>query len=606
MITKSSIYHRPKDNYVYAIDSKFLHVRIRSKIGEVKKVTLRIGDPYDWEKGGSGGNLNGENAYNWVGGTNIPMVLEATTHEFDYWFAKVEPEFRRARYAFVLENKEEKIIFGERRIVELNKSNEKKELSSINNFFCFPYMSPMDEYKAPKWVEDAIFYQIFPERFNNGNPHLSPKNALPWGSIDPKHDYYFGGDLQGIIDKVDYIASLGVNAVYLCPIFESSSNHKYDTIDYFKIDPHFGNDETFKELVDKLHDKGIKIMLDAVFNHIGYKSKEFLDVVNKGDKSKYWDWFNIRSYPLLNKDLKDVRNKADINYETFAFTPHMPKLNTQNPEVRKHLIEVGKYWVKKFGIDGWRLDVANEVDHSFWREFRKEIKTINPDIYILGEAWHDAMPWLSGDQFDAVMNYPLTDAIIGYFAKNEFGTTEFINQVNTNIVNYPVSVRKVMFNLLDSHDTTRIITHALGNINRVKMAYAFLFSHTGTPSIYYGGEVGMDGGHDPLCRKCMVWEEEKQNKDMFEYVKTLISLRNENKSLKSENLIWIDLKKENALGYIKKSEGNPSIYCYFNLSDKKIKIKAKYKSGINLFNGEIVGNDELIINPNTFMFIKGE
>src|SRR5699024_5658775 len=208
----------------------------------------------------------------------------------------------------------------------------------------------------------------------------------------------------GIIKHLDYLVDLGINGIYFTPIFKAHSNHKYDTIDYMEIDPQFGDKSTFKELVKACHEKGIRIMLDAVFNHSGYYFSQFQDVLEKGENSKYKNWFHIKDFPIQTDPVP--------NFDSFAFTSHMPKLNTEHPDVKQYLLDVATYWIKEFDIDGWRLDVANEVDHQFWREFRTAVKSVKQDVYILGEIWHDSMPWLQGDQFDAVMNYPFTNSAI--------------------------------------------------------------------------------------------------------------------------------------------------------------------------------------------------
>ncbi|EGL82787.1 alpha amylase catalytic region [Caldalkalibacillus thermarum TA2.A1] len=248
-------------------------------------------------------------------------------------------------------------------------------------------------------------------------------------------DNFFGGDLQGVIDHIDHLTELGVNAIYFTPIFEAYSNHKYDTIDYLQVDKHFGNNELLKTLVDVCHQNGIRVMLDAVFNHAGYYFPPFQDVLKHQEKSKYKDWFHLREFP--------IQTEPRPNYDTFAFTPFMPKFNTENPEVKEYLLNVAKYWIEEVGIDGWRLDVANEVDHAFWREFLKVVKQAKPDAYILGEIWHNALPWLQGDQFDAVMNYPVTNAALDFFCKGETDAEQFMSRIEA--MHVPLLLRGLIF-----------------------------------------------------------------------------------------------------------------------------------------------------------------
>lgn len=494
---KEAIYHRPKNNFAYAYDKETLHIVLQTKKDDMKTVQLVFGDPYNWK--------NDE----WQSETNS-MVKTGSTDFHDYWFIAIRPPYKRLRYAFICSDESETCFYGESGIFASAPKN-------IANYFCFPFLNAADVFQAPDWVKDTVWYQIFPERFANGDESLNPEGALPWGSTNPSTTNFFGGDFQGVMNHLDHLESLGITGIYFTPIFKAYSNHKYDTMDYMEIDPQFGDKHTFKKLVQACHDRGIKVMLDAVFNHSGYYFPPFQDVLENQAQSKYKDWFHIWNFPVV--------TEPQPNYDTFGFVASMPKLNTENQEVKDYLLQVARYWIEEFDIDGWRLDVANEVDHSFWRDFHRTVKEAKPDAYILGEIWHDSMPWLQGDQFDAVMNYPFTNGIIDFIAKNTMAATTFKNAITKVLHMYPRNVNEVAFNLLDSHDTPRILTIANENIDRIKLLYLFQFSFSGTPCIYYGDEIGMSGGHDPSCRACMEWDEENQNRELFTYVQTLIRLR---------------------------------------------------------------------------------
>ena len=494
-----AIYHRPNQNYAYSYDAKTIHLRLRTAKNDIKQVTVKFGDPYHWIRGGGSGNLNAEGAQGWIS-HEIKMKKEASTDLFDFWFVSVNPEFRRMRYAFIVEDESEQVLFGEKKIVSLTQDEKTNypHLNDIGNFFCFPFLNPADIFNAPKWVKSTVWYQIFPERFANANPDLNPENTVEWGSIDPKGDTFYGGDLEGVIKNLDHLQELGINGIYFCPIFKSPSTHKYDTTDYFEIDPQFGDKETFKRLVKEAHKRGIKIMLDAVFNHCGWNFPQWQDVIKYKEKSTYKDWFHIRKFPLIENDFDPLTQPGGLNYDAFAFAQNMPKLNTENPEVIDYFLEVGRYWIREFDIDGWRLDVANEVDHTFWRLFRNAVREVKEDVYILGEIWHDSQPWLNGDQFDAVMNYPLGDAILKYVAQDKITSSEFSLALNKVLTDYARNVNEVAFNLLDSHDTQRLLTVCGGHKQKALLAYTLQMTQTGTPCIYYGGEIGLDGGADPL------------------------------------------------------------------------------------------------------------
>ncbi|MFY0779911.1 glycoside hydrolase family 13 protein [Peribacillus simplex] len=499
----SSIHHRPNDNYGYPINTETLHIRLRTKKQDISSAGLIFGDPYISD--------NGQWQYE-----ELPMSLSGSDNRYDYWHIYVKPTYRRIRYGFKVLSEDESAIYTE-------KGFFKEPPRDPGCYFAIPYLHQNEVFGAPEWVKDTIWYQIFPERFANGNPDNDPEGVKPWGSEDPAVDNFFGGDFEGIIEHLDYLEKLGINGIYFTPIFHAHSNHKYDTIDYRKIDPQFGTKETLKTLINECHKRNIRVMLDAVFNHSGYYFPPFQDLLEKGEDSKYKDWFHPHSFPL--------KGGERPNYETFGFFESMPKLNTANPEVKEYLLEVSAYWIKEFDIDAWRLDVANEVDQPFWREFRTTVKSIKPDLYILGEIWHDSMPWLRGDQFDAVMNYPFTNQVFRLVASQTINAREFTEEMTAIYHSYPTNIFDVTFNLLGSHDTPRIFTDCGEDLDRAKLIHAILLTFNGSPCIYYGDEIGLTGGKDPGCRKCMVWEEEKQNTELFNEIKALIHLRKEERLL---------------------------------------------------------------------------
>lgn len=524
----SSIHHRPNDNYGYPINTETLHIRLRTKKQDISSVGLIFGDPYI--------SNNGQWQYE-----ELPMSLSGSDTRYDYWHIYVKPPYRRIRYGFRVSAEEECAIYTE-------KGFFKEPPRDPGCYFAIPYLHQNEVFGAPEWVKDTIWYQIFPERFANGNPANDPEGVKPWGSEDPAVDNFFGGDFEGIIEHLDYLENLGINGIYFTPIFHAYSNHKYDTIDYRSIDPQFGTKETLKTLIAECHKRNIRVMLDAVFNHSGYYFPPFQDLLEKGEKSKYKDWFHPHSFPL--------KGGERPNYETFGFFESMPKLNTANPEVKEYLLEVSAYWIKEFDIDAWRLDVANEVDQPFWREFRTTVKNIKPDLYILGEIWHDSMPWLRGDQFDAVMNYPFTNQVFRLVASQTINAREFTEEMTAIYHSYPTNVFDVTFNLLGSHDTPRIFTDCGEDLARAKLIHAILLTFNGSPCIYYGDEIGLTGGMDPGCRKCMVWEEEKQNTELLNEIKALIHLRKEERLLANDGEFkFLDTAgNENIVAYQKYNE----------------------------------------------------
>ncbi len=424
-------------------------------------------------------------------------------------------------------------------------------------------------YIEPNWVKDSIFYQIFPERFFNGDFDNDPPNKVNWTDI-PTRNNFFGGDLQGIIQRLDYLQDLGINAIYLTPIFQAETNHKYDTTDYFKIDPHFGDMKIFSRLIKEVHRRNMKVILDGVFNHSGDHHWAFLDAIQKGPASPYWKWYNFCSFP--------VRKRPQPNYET-AGIYYLPKWNIKNPQVREYLFRVVRYWTKK-EIDGWRLDLSFYINHEFWKEFRFLVKKINPEAYLVGEIWEDASDWLQGNEFDGAMNYQLRQAILKFFIQNKLNVNAFDKRLKTLSQSYPSAAQKVMLNLLGSHDTPRIFTLCKGNREKFKLCLIFLMTYVGAPVIYYGDEVGLRGGNDPECRKCMPWNIDFQSNDIYKFHQRCIQIRKQYSALRKGSFQTL-LKGKGIYSFIRKrgketiivimnSRLNSEEIC-LNLSEKGIK-----------------------------------
>ncbi|WP_317911103.1 glycoside hydrolase family 13 protein [Enterococcus faecium] len=548
----AAIYHRPESEYAFLYTNTRFRIRLRTRKNDIKKVYVLCGDPY---------TITTEKWYQ----KQRPMKKCLSTNDHDYWEIEVTSETRRLQYAFhVVGEDNTDCFYGDQGIFPYREN----VITEPNFYFRIPYFHQIDRFTIPEWVKETVWYQIFPERFANGDKANDPEHTLPWGSKDPDREDFFGGDLQGVRDHLDYLTDLGVNGIYFCPIFKATSNHKYDTIDYYEVDPAFGDKKLLKNLIDEAHKRGIRIMFDAVFNHMGVHSPQWQDVLKNGEKSIYKDWFHIRFFPVDSYQMTDLPETAEnIPYDTFAFTPFMPKLNTANPEVQKYLLDIATYWIKEFDIDGWRLDVANEVDHHFWKKFREAVTEIKPDIYILGEIWHSSQAWLQGDEFHAVMNYAFTDSIKDYFAKKKITASQMVSGMNHQQMLYRDQVNEGTFNLLDSHDTARILTLCQGNKELMKSVMAFMFLQKGSPCIYYGTEIGMTGEDDPDCRKCMIWEKEEQDLELFGFIKELVSLRKQLSKIISEGSTqWLIVyDREDKLYFTRELEGQ-IIYVYFNQS----------------------------------------
>ncbi len=392
---------------------------------------------------------------------------------------------------------------------------------------------------TPDWVKRAVFYQIFPDRFARSPRTRHPRGLhfKPWGA-PPEEQGYHGGDLLGIVDKLDYLQTLGITALYLNPVFASASNHGYHTYDYLHVDPLLGGNEALRELIDAAHARDIRIVLDGVFNHASRGFWAFHHILENGGNSPYIDWFLVQDWPLRPYDNPE---NLPVNYAAWWGNPALPKFNIANPGVRDHLLEVAEYWIN-FGVDGWRLDVPEEIDDEpFWQDFRRVVKQANPEAYIVGEIWHVAQEWLRGDRFDAVMNYIFSRAALGFFAGETLrldykpggfslaplNAHAFRLTIDQMLALYDWEVIQAQLNLMDSHDTARTLWMINGDVSALRLCTLFQMTMPGAPCIYYGDEIGMTGGHDPGCRGAFPWQAKEQwNQELLDFYCRAIALRN--------------------------------------------------------------------------------
>ncbi len=511
-MNKSAFTHQVHSPWCFPVSSTQIQLKLRTG-KDILKVSLTFGDPHE------GHLVAGK--WQWAG-YEIEMPLSGEGEYHRYWTIIITPPQGRLKYNFTISNAMESVIFGERSVLKFNEKVENF------NYFFYPYLHSETIYHAPQWVKETIWYQIFPDRFNA----FPAKEHWPKGPVS--NATHYGGNLIGITDKLPYLAELGITGLYLTPIFESPSTHKYDTTNYFKIDPEFGTLDDFKTLVKKAHTLGIKVMLDAVFNHAGLHFEPWVQA--KSDPTspmREWFYFN------------------ESGYETFSFSKNMPKLKSTNQAVIDYFCRVGKYWIEETDIDGWRCDVANELSAKFWQSFRTAVRS-SKTVYLLGEIWHDSNPWLQGDQFDAVMNYFYTKIIMDFFIHKSFDLQTFKAKVDDFRNRYPHLVQKYQFNLYDSHDTARLLTQAEGNVNLVKQMLAILLCSEGSPCIYYGTEIGTLGNQDPDSRRLMQFTPDPKEHELYQFLHTFIRLRKAHPALANEGTWeWI---KHDSLMIIKRDD----------------------------------------------------
>lgn len=425
----------------------------------------------------------------------------------------------------------------------------------------------------PGWVRDAVFYQIFPDRFARSGRVRPPGPMEPWDSPPTVHGFK-GGDLYGIIDGLDHIQGLGATALYLNPIFASASNHRFHTSDYYTVDPLLGGNEALRELLDEAHRRGMRVVLDGVFNHSGRGFWPFHHVMEQGRHSPYRDWFYLHpsvlaedrqllAYPdgtlsgPLPADygethLADPPSLDRLGYRAWWNLPALPKLNVANPEMREYLLGVAEHWIR-FGADGWRLDVAREIeDHDFWAEFRHRVRAANPEAYVVAEIWTVAPEWLGPRGFDAMMNYPLAFAILGFAAGAHLDRAvaaghssvstalrsldgpAFAARVEELLAAYPTEHVAAQLNLIDSHDTPRALALSGGDEAALRIAILLQMAMPGAPCIYYGDEIGMTGLADPDSRRSFPTDRAAWDVELLAYVRAAVAARAADAALRGD------------------------------------------------------------------------
>ncbi|BCJ94875.1 alpha-glycosidase [Anaerocolumna cellulosilytica] len=506
-MNKSAILHIPQSQYAFANDEKTMTIRLRSEVSDLSSCTLYYGDracsksPVEFYP--------------------LPMGVVARDELFDYYEVTFGTPYNRVCYYFKLVKGEEWIYYYANQFsAELpDFVLDGTVIEGRSEYFQYPVILRSEILDVPDWFKNAVVYNIFPDSFASGKGRIDNSGkqiTLEGGAVSKSK---FGGTIPGITANLDYIRNLGFNCIYLNPVFTAGESHKYDLLDYYHIDPCLGSDEDFKDLVEKVHDRDMTIVIDGVFNHCSWHFFAFDDVVKNGEQSKYKDWFYNLKFPVI----RPAGTKDVPTYACFAYEKKMPKLNTANPEVQKYFEDVCRYWIREYKIDGWRLDVANEIDRNFWRNFRRAAKEENPQIVLIGEVWENSESWLRGDAFDSTMNYNFQRNCREFFAMDKLDAFQFSGAISMMLFRYPTNITLGQLNLLDSHDVPRFLSLCRGDIRKWKLAFLFLMLCPGVPSMFYGDEKRISGIKEAEYRRPMPWQNEEN--EMADFVKSIVSIR---------------------------------------------------------------------------------
>lgn len=546
---KEMILHIPMSQYAHGVAEDTIVIRLRTGKNDLNKVTLYYGD--------TACRQNPILFY--------PEKMEKVAQDlyFDYYETQFRSRYQRIYYYFQLED-EEKTCYYYADFIRDTLAEERWE------YYKIPFNHRDDIADIPSWVKDAVIYNIFPDSFATSMKRLSQKeghklfiNEYMDAPVMTKS--HLGGTICGIYENVDYLKELGINCIYVNPLFAAGEYHKYDTLDYFQVDPCFGTNEDFKQMVQIMHKNGIRVMIDGVFNHCGWHFFAFEDVVKNGEKSRYKDWFYGLKFPVNRPDTPE----EIPNYECFGYERMMPKLNTANPEVQKYLLSVGRYWIEKYDIDGWRLDVASEVNDEFWRQFRKEVKKVKQDCFIIGEVWESAAHWVSGDMFDSTMNYDVRKFCSYFFAQEKIDSSLFDAGVTNMRMRYRKNLQYGQLNLLDSHDVSRFLSVCKEQKERWRLAVIFQMTFVGIPSIFYGDEQGFCGIEEAEYRRGMEFDTTKHS---FSFYKKLINIRKEEKAVRYGEYRTICAKEGSRLYGFLRTYGDENVYVFLNASENGVSL----------------------------------
>ena len=517
-----SVFHVSTPPWAMAETADRCRLLLAAPCGEVRTATVRYADPYDYLPGDSKAHALAD----------IPMRPLPCAQGMDWFVAEGVPmPTHKLSYHFALTlDGDACALLGANGLLDMA---EEARLEPFLMAYRFASQTP----NPPVWAGSTVWYQIFPDRFSAQSPACAPEMFVP------RREGFFGGTLAGITERLPWLQALGVTGVYLNPVFASPSNHRYDTVDYRAVDARLGSKADLVALADALHTGGMRLMLDGVFNHASDRCPQFVDVVANGRQSPYWDWFLIRDEAALRNESPELwtsqRMKTNPPYECFAFAANMPKWNTDHPAVIDYVTGAAAGWTRDLALDAWRLDVPDEISPRFLRAFRERVRAVNPQAEVIGEIWGEPWPWLMGDMFDGVMDYPVYFALRDFLLRKTIGAHLFCDRMNVLGNRMPPAQARRCMRFLGNHDLPRAITEAGGSADAVRAALlVLLLALPGELCLYYGDEVDLAGGADPANRGAMLFAGEGAQGDTFRLIAEAIAARAKLGAVGPDEVYW--------------------------------------------------------------------
>lgn len=586
---KSAIFHDSQGAMVFETGSNAITVRFRSKHADVARAELLYSDLYPKDEGDASWHPQV---------SKMKPILESGIT--DYWSVIVQlPATRRLKYAFhLIASSGEEYLYDSHKI-------EAYTADSLTHScpFIVPYSYPGEAFKKPAWTQNTLWYHILVERFSNGDPHFDPEDVVEWGTEEPTATNFFGGDLQGINDRLDHIAEIGASGLILSPIFAAFSNHKYDAADPYTIDRSFGTKESFKSLVEEAHQRGMHIVLEMVLDHAMDFSLQWQDVKQKGTDSPFFDWFLIDSLPLKYTVTDRSDFSPEISYKVHGTDPHQPKLNLHNQAVRQAVLDLVKYWLMTFNIDGIKILNPAEIEASFLRELTTLVHSLKPTFCVLSSTNNLTPALINDGTLDTAVDLDLAQIILNYFVTKKINVTEMTTAVNDDMMKYQGSRQKNLLVQFDDPDKPRLLNLCSGDSQLARLILAFTYLLPTSPSLYYGTEFGLQGGTPPANRECMPWKAGQQDQTMFRFVKLLGQFRSKyNLVLNEGSFEWGQSSNKNDYLSFTRSSNGKRIFALFNVGYGSIKFIFPPKSKL-ILSQNLVENQNRI-GHNGFVIVE--
>lgn len=556
---RSAIYHRPASEMAYMVDENTYHLQLKTKHLDITRVKVIFGTPQMLVA-----NSGKETTWKYE---TVEMSKRLQNLVYDVWEVNLKiPATRKLKYAFhLLDTQGDELLYD----ANLMQKYTQKAVQEMTGFLT-PYLTLDGSKKTPAWAKKVVWYRLMPDRFANGDLKRDPKDVLEWGQKADKTKF-FGGDLQGIIDNLDHIQNLGFNGLYLTPVFDAYSNHKFDTIDYYEIDPAFGTKEKFKELVEEIHKRGLKIMLDVTCDHLSDFSLQWQDVRKYGARSSFAKWFLIKDFPVRYVPSEIPDYSESLTYEALNNDPHKPKVNLEEPEVQAYFGNILTYWTRTFGIDGWSISDSNELSVAFKQYLVKELQKVEPNIYLVGNTT------AKKDEHDNVFagnnSIDVRELIEETFITKTIPPTELAYALNEHQLRaYPDQIAASLLSA-DSPKTARILEKCGGNVQLLRAILAFMFMQPETPTVLYGTEKGLKEGTEPALQPCMNWKDTKATEKMERFMKTLLTIRSQyNDLLCNGTFEWGQSSNQHSYLSFSRRLENKRLFALFNLGYGSIKI----------------------------------